>query len=289
MKFVPKAVTRATGRAALKMRKNAPHLLFGAGIISVVGGTVLACRSTLQLETRLDEFKTEVDLRKSDSSPQEMAYIYARHTTQIVKLYAPAVIVGGMGITALTMSHRTLSRRNTALTAAYAGLSNAFEAYRGRVRAEVGEEKERDIYFAATDEVAEIDGKKVEYKQVDPNKFSLYARIFDEYNVNWHPSPELNRLFLRAKQNYFNDLLQVRGHVFLNEVYEELGFEHSSPGSIVGWTISAEGDNYIDFGMFDQYSSRFIEGSEPSVILDFNVDGVIWDKIEKPKKRKELR
>ena len=68
-------------------------------------------------------------------------------------------------------------------------------------------------------------------------------------------------------------------HVLLNEVHDHFGFEHTQPGSVVGWVIGPDGDNYIDFGIFDAYNSSFVNEQERSIILDFNVDGVIYDKI----------
>ncbi len=50
-------------------------------------------------------------------------------------------------------------------------------------------------------------------------------------------------------------------------------------GAIVGWVINGDGDGYIDFGMYDPGSNLFINNIEPRILLDFNVDGVIYDKI----------
>jgi len=91
-------------------------------------------------------------------------------------------------------------------------------------------------------------------------------------------------MFLKAQQNYFNNMLQARGHVFLNEVYDALGMERSSSGTVVGWVIrkDGQGDNFIDFGIFDGESERaraFVNGYERNIRLDFNVDGVIYDLI----------
>jgi hypothetical protein len=88
-------------------------------------------------------------------------------------------------------------------------------------------------------------------------------------------------MFIRSQQNYANDLLNARGHVFLNEVYDMLGIERTSAGAVVGW-VRGNGDNEIDFGVLNDLHSgqRFINGDERSVLLDFNVDGVVYDLIE---------
>ena len=97
---------------------------------------------------------------------------------------------------------------------------------------------------------------------------------------------DYNMMFLRQQQNYFNDLLRVRKHVFLNEVYDALGIPRSQAGAVVGWMISEENDNFIDFGIFDGDKPRsrdFVNGYENSILLDFNVDGVIYNLFTKEK------
>jgi hypothetical protein len=80
-------------------------------------------------------------------------------------------------------------------------------------------------------------------------------------------------------------MLRARGHVFLNDVYDSLGIPRSKAGAVVGWVLNrnGEGDNFISFGVFDgttQEIRDFVNGYEGSILLDFNVDGVIYDKIE---------
>lgn len=284
-KIVPQRVTNTFGRQMLKVKSNSPHILFGAGLVGVVAGTVLACRATLKANDALDELHSDVaavkkDLRDTPDYRKDLTYAYMHGTVRIVRLYAPAVIVTGAGIAALTGSHVTLTKRNTALTAAYTGLQAAYDEYRARVRAEYGEQKELDIYHAATVEKVKEGNKAVEVRIADPNKFSAYARFFDEASTEWDKNADKNRFFITAQQNYLNHLLQARGHVFLNEAYDALGLERSSAGSVVGWILSEEGDNFIDFGIYEAFNARFVNGQERSILLDFNVDGVIYDKIE---------
>lgn len=280
-------VTRSLGRGSLILRKHGPTIGFVGGVAGVVTSTVMACRATLKLADELPEMKHKLEQAKSTNhlsdteKTKDVAYVYTHNTLAVARLYGPSVIVGVVSIAALTGSHVTLNRRNAGLTAAYAAVSKAYDEYRDRIREEVGEERELDIYRGVTQEKTKLNGdsKKSEVSVIDPNKRSPYSRIFDECSSEWTKNPEINRIFITCQQNYLNNRLQVIGHVFLNEAYDALGFERTSAGAVVGWVISEDGDNFIDFGIFEAYNSPFVNGLERSVILDFNVDGPIWDKI----------
>ena len=89
----------------------------------------------------------------------------------------------------------------------------------------------------------------------------------------------MNLFFLKAQQTNANVQLTVRGHVFLNEVYDMLGLPRTAAGAIVGW-VRGNGDDVIDFGIWDNndINSDFVNGYNRSkILLDFNVDGVIYD------------
>ena len=92
----------------------------------------------------------------------------------------------------------------------------------------------------------------------------------------------MNLVFLKQQQNWANELLKTRGHLFLNEVYDMLGIERSKAGQVVGWVYdetNPDCDNYVDFGIYDIYNERkraFVNGWERSILLDFNVDGDIY-------------
>lgn len=289
MKFVPASLSSKIGRQLLHVQKASPALLFGAGVVGVVGATVLACRATLQLEETIDDTQKYLRIAEETAKDEtevkrEKAFVYLRAVGNISKLYGPSIVLGAVSVGCLTSSHNILNRRNAALTAAYAAVNEAFDEYRDRVTAEVGSEKEEDIYRNLEScEIADEKGKKTSAKRVGQGKHSPYARFFDHNSSSWDPYPEHNVVFLRCQQNYLNDKLKARGHVFLNEAYDALGIERSQPGAVVGWVWRGDGDDYIDFGIFNQEMTpqafEFFTGSEGAILLDFNVDGVIFDKI----------
>jgi hypothetical protein len=183
----------------------------------------------------------------------------------------------------LTKSHNLLNERNAALTAAYAAVDKAFNQYRTRVVEKYGEEEDQELRYSAQDVevVNEKTGKKTTRRRVGDDEPSMYARFFDELSTSWSKEPEYNLVFLKCQQSYANDMLKTRGHVFLNEVYDALGIERTKAGQVVGWVISKDGDNFIDFGIYTNQDRvrDFVNGREGAILLDFNVDGVIYDKI----------
>lgn len=279
---LPPSLAKPAFKSAIILRKHAPHILFGAGVVGAVTSTVMACKATLKLSEDLPKMKQDlhnvrVDVESLEEGEQKraIAMVYGSNAAKVAKAYAPAFVVGSASIACLTGSHVTLTRRNTALMAAYTTVSQAYENYRQRVRDEHGEEKEIHTYHGVKDEGTKKEPKLV----VNPNKWSPYARFFDEGSRDFQKNAEVNRLFIQCQQNYANNRLQTEGFLFLNDVYESLGLERTSAGSVVGWVISKDGDNYVDFGILTAANSEAIHGNEPRFLLDFNVDGVIYDKI----------
>lgn len=293
MKLVPDAVSRKIAKQILVGQKHSPTILFTGGVTGVVVSTVLACRATLKLDEVLETAAEKKDLIQNFTPPvgvsytdeerkKDLAVFYVQTSVECLKLYGPAILIGTASVAALTGSHRILSKRNAALTAAYAGAERAFKEYRDRVIAEVGEDKERDIYFGAESRtiVEETDQgpKKVQAKSKTSG--SQYAAFFDETNVNWQPNPEHNVTILKAQQMYANDRLRTKGFLVLNDVYRALGLPETSAGAVVGW-VWGHKDSYVDFGLGDWPNANdYLHGREGAILLDFNVDGVIYDLID---------
>ena len=111
---------------------------------------------------------------------------------------------------------------------------------------------------------------------------SPYAAWFNETCVAWTNDATSNKFFLMHQQHYANEKLKARGYLFLNEVYEMLGIPRTKAGQVVGWIYDKDnpvGDNFVDFGLLDTRNTDFINGYEASVLLDFNPDGDILDRM----------
>lgn len=299
------AVSLSCNKGMMKVAKHSPEILAGIGTVGVIASTVLACKATTKLSGILEETSESVNKVKevasnpvyaekysAEDAQKDMTIIYVQSGVKILKVYLPAIALGTISLGCLLGSNNILRNRNAALSAAYLTVDKSFKEYRKRVVGRFGEQVEKEIrYNIKAEEVEGIvfdeEGNETVVKEtvnvMDPNLYSDYARLFDELNPNWSKSAEYNLMFLRAQQQYANDLLKSRGRLFLNEAYELLGIPKSKAGQIVGWVYDPKnpvGDNFVDFGIYDLTKERvraFVNGYEPAILLDFNVDGNIWD------------
>lgn len=311
-------ITRTFNKAAFKFKKHSPEILVVAGVVGVVGSTVMACKATTKVNDILDDTKDQLDkiheagerlengetlmLKDGEEytveqNKKDLTIVYAQTALKFAKLYAPSVIIGGLSITAILTGHNITRKRNIALAAAYTAVDKSFKEYRGRVVERFGEALDKELkYGIKSKEVDEVvtneDGtESVVKKTVDvvdatnPMNVSEYARFFDDGCAGWTKDPEYNLMFLRDQQRYANDLLKSKGHLFLNEVYDLLGIPRTKAGQIVGWIYDEKhpnGDNFVDFGIYDTNKTAnrdFVNGYERTILLDFNVDGNIWDQM----------
>lgn len=299
MKFVPVKVSRMAGRAMLAGKVHSPTILFAAGVVGVVGTTVLACRATMKLEEVLSEAEDvagaadlalDSDAQYSeDDHKHDMRLLTFRTAGKVTVLYAPAALLGIASIACLAGSHNILSKRNAALTAAYAAVDKAFREYRSRVIEELGEDKDREFRHGVTTRtiVEETKNGPVTREIKTFGGASMYAKIFDDTNPNWCIAPEYSLNFLRIAQATLSDKLRADGHLFLNDVYRALGFPDTKAGAIVGWFYDekrlpgSHGNNFVDFGLFDKGKElelhEFVSGREGTLLVDFNVEGPILD------------
>lgn len=300
-------MVRAFNRTGLKLKKHSPEILMTVGVIGVVASGVIACKATLKVQDIIDDAKQKIDMIHEVSNDPEMsdkysaedgkkdlAIVYTQTAVKFIKLYGPSVAIGVASLGCMIGSNRILNKRNVALAAAYTAVDKSFKEYRDRVIDRFGKQLDKELkYGIKAQEIEEVSvdekGKEIVKKNtvevMDPNCYSQYSIVFDDGNAGWDPDPELTKYFLIQQQNWANERLKARGHLFLNEVYDMLGVKRTKAGAQVGWIYDEKnntGDNFVDFGIFDINKPKacdFVNGLEKVIILDFNVDGVILDLI----------
>lgn len=298
--------SRFFNNAGLQIKKHSPEIFVGVGIAGTVVSTVLACKATTKVGAILEETKQTKDIihygmengniegtpYTQEDGKKDLTIVYAQTGVKLFKLYAPAIAVGALSITSIIAGHNILKKRNLALAAAYTVVDKGFKNYRKNVVERFGEQIDKELrYNIKAKEIEEtyIDekGKEKTRKEIVntiDDDISEYARFWDDGNTGWTKDPEYNLMYLRRQQDWANEKLRSRGHLFLNEVYDELGIPRSKRGNIVGWIYKGDDkycDSYVDFGIYNNREGNrlFVNGHERSILLDFNVDGPILDLI----------
>lgn len=299
---IMKSVNGVASKAVMKLKKHSPEILVVAGIAGTVVSAVLACKATTKVAEILDETKGTLDTihegmetgaingqeYTTEDGKKDMVEVYAQTGMKLAKLYGPAIILGTLSITSILASNNILRKRNVALGAAYAAIDKSFKEYRGRVIERFGEQVDTELKYgikAKKFEEIEVDPETRKEKKVkktvmvaDPNLQSDYAVYFDSKSRNYETNPDYNRMFLKAQQAFANDKLQTRGHLFLNEVLDDLDLPRTPAGQIVGWTKDGP-DGYVNFRIVEVERETEDGRHEPALLLDFNVEGNIWEKM----------
>lgn len=300
---IMKSVSGVVNKTTMTLKKHSPEILVVAGVVGAVASAVIACKATTKVGKITEEAKDNIDTihdsEKNGVTPagetytkedaqKDLAITYVQTGIKYAKLYAPAVILGSFSVTSILASNNILRKRNVALGAAYAAIDKSYKEYRGRVIERFGEQVDQELKYnikAKKFEEIETDpetGKQKKVKKTvmvaDPNLQSDYAVYFDNKSRNYETNMDYNRMFLKAQQQYANDKLQARGHVYLNEVLDDLDLPRTPAGQIVGWTKDGP-DGYINFRIIEVERETEDGRHEPALLLDFNVEGNIWSQM----------
>lgn len=238
---------------------------------------------------------------------KELIKAYIKAGFKIGKLYAPVAIAEVASIGLMSLGYGSLNTRYLSSLAACSILEREYSKYRKNVIDNLGEDIDQQFRFGLKDkEIENVELDKNGNPKTDKNGvikttktkervledpemegYSGYAVIYDkQHSTQFEGDDETgmatsfyNREFLIKQQDYFNMLLKYRpSHtVFLNEVYQALGYKPTKAGQVVGWHYDPDnpiGDNKIIFVPIEFYDESY---RAKSVILDFNVDGNVWN------------
>jgi hypothetical protein len=299
---------RQGNRALFFAKKYSPEILTGTGIVAGVVAGFMGAKATLKLEALVADLEMALEQHRqlrfhtTEEQYTRMAYIrditgdYAIATAKIAKNYAPTITMASAATVCILGAHGIMKRRTVTVIAAYEALERVYNGYRERVIEEFGEEKDRDYRLGIRDGKTHIltnDETGVKHKvteaTIDPTVPSQYARFFDEQSADFNKRTEDNLTFLNAQQRFANYRLNRDGFLFLNDVYDMLGLPKTAAGQVVGWLSDKHdefndqpADHFVDFGIYDPRdtkSRQFVNGNEKYILLDFNPDGLIWDRI----------
>lgn len=303
------SIAKTAGNAVIfQAKKHAPEILLALGSAGMLGTIFLASKETLKAKDVIEQHKeARATIEEASKLPKEeysdddrkkdKAQLYIATAKDLTKTYYPAIILGAASFACIFSSFGIIKGRNAAILAAYNAVSKSYEEYRNKVRDKIGEEEEADIYAGrVTEKVDSVktneEGKEVKTKEKikvfkDSKGNCLWSVFFDELNPYNKHDPYLNKQVLQQMERDLTDKLNSKGWLSLLEAYEYVGIDIAPDDTrlkdlqLLGWRSKKYGGKgYVSFGLFDGYKQEkidFVNGREKSVLLDFNIDGYIYD------------
>jgi len=299
------AIVEKAGVLASKLKfkaiDKAPELYFVGGVAFLFGTIALTYKKTLKFQEIMEEHnrmledqqeiadKVNAGIIKENYSVEaqkaDRRGIYIKTAIKTAKNWAPVVLTGVTSILMFGKSFGILKGRYFSAASMAASLMAENKQLKERIKEEFGDDGVEKVTRPKTETVVDPETGEFEKVPVDKDyKTELrwpYQRFFDESNPNWTKSNENNKFWLRAREKWANKKLQERGFLFLNEVYDMLELpecEWAEGGQIYGWVYyknpevaeAMGADNKVSFGLLD--SKTFVNGVEPSILLNFNID-----------------
>ncbi len=233
---------KAFGKHTLFLvKKYSPEILLATGTAATITSGILFSRAGTKAE-RMRKYETKAEQ---------------------VKHYIPAALTMCAGIGCYFGTYTIMRRRFLAALAACAALEKAYK-----------ELATRNEYQNKVESLAASPNEEKEFEIIED---SPYAVVYSKETTNeWYEEIERIRFFLKQQEKFAQYKLDSDGYIFLNDVYKLLGLKKkTSVGQICGWKKGDNSDNFIEF----RYDLKELADGSNSMIIDFNVDGVIWDKI----------
>lgn len=300
-------------KAAQFVIKNKGIILsVGAGVFEI-GAIVTASKQSIKAEkiiapvnVEITELKKEMENTETGSpefidNKKKIRKIQTDTFVKLVKVYSVPTILTLLSLTCIGGSYKIMHNRQIALTGAYMTLEKSFQSYRDRVKAELGEDKEKDIYQNASYETKQVvDEETGEVRDEIVRKIGeggTYELVFDETCKGFSRNGHANYTYLMTAQQQLNLDLCRHGYVFLIDVIDALGMDKSTmdrdllaAARVVGWLydpFDSRLQSHISLGISNlknepnEIGRDLFNNAEHVAYLTLNPDGIIaFDRVD---------
>ena len=246
-----KGVSLAAKAAGRFLQRNSPQILIGIAIAGVVTTAVMAAKATPAAIDALDE-------QLAEWPDNHDAPLHTFDEVKVVwKLYIPAVISGGLTVTAILLANRIQSNRIAAAVGAYSLAEAALAEYQDAVLRET----DKKTFEKIRDNVAQtrLDGSEVPL-DTQTAQTGGSTLCYDSWTGRYF-NGSVDKI--QRAVNEFNHRLINDTWMTLNELYSEIGLENAASGEGVGWTP----DRLVEL----TNQTLLSPDNTPCYVLDFRV------------------
>lgn len=259
----------------LNLKKNAPAILTGVGIVGVGATAYLAYKHGPAVEEIINEAR---ELKEEGLEVDKKAV-----ALDIAKELTPPVASGLASIGCFIWSYNIQAARISTLSMAFTAVTKELGHVKDRYRETHGD-KAYSEFFSPTEtyKVTKVDSKGKE-KEVDEQKKkedSFYRGLmsgvwFDgssEYVVDDH---DYNLAWVESQIAKLDLIIFQKGHMLVNEALEMLGYERCRQGALLGWAVTGGFKTSVQH-MWNE--DRQIQ--EPQIYITWDTPTYIYEDVE---------
>jgi hypothetical protein len=223
------------------LNKNASTILTCAGALGVIATAVAAVMATPKAMRLIEKHEEE----KGEKLTK----------LEVVKTagpsYIPSILIGTSTIACIFGANVANKRQQATLVGLYSLLDSSYKEYKEKVNETFGPDAEEKIIKSiAGDHLSAEDLPELEEGKIRFMDFHS-MQIFDSTMED-----------IKKAENLVNDILRMRGSVYLDEYLLALGLPGGMCQSDLGWDIQTLNENGIDNLRFDYEQIRLSNGDE---------------------------
>lgn len=232
------------------LNRNASTILTWAGAFGLIATVVSAVKATpkaMKLIEKREEEKGEKLTKMEVVKTAGPAYI-------------PSFMIGTSTIACIFGANVANKRQQATLVGLYSLLDSSYKEYKEKVNATFGPDaEERIIKSIAEDHLTE---------DILPELAEGQSRFMDFYSMQVFESTIED---VRKAENFINDILRMRGNVYLDEYFLALGLPGGMCQSDLGWNTQILYENGLDELRFD-YERIQLDNGEECYILALPIE-----------------
>lgn len=214
-----------------KLNNSSPEILIGLALAGFAGSTIMAVKATPKAIKLIEE---EKQIRKENNEPEMTKFDIVKTAW---KPYIPSVTFFAVSSACVLSSNNIVTKRNTAMVAAYKLTEKAYHEYKDAVIEQIGEVKEREIVDTISERrlTNEPITNTVIFGSGDSLFYDSLSGRYFKTNMNI-----VEKSIIDINFRIINDM-----YASVNDFYELLDLEFTSSGNEMGWDVSNKLEVYF--------------------------------------------
>lgn len=230
-----------------KLNSSSPELLIGLALAGFAGSTIMAVKATPKAMKLIEE---EKQIRIENKEPEMTKFDVMKVAW---KPYVPSVTFFTISAACVMGSNNIITKRNTAIVAAYKVTEKAFHEYKDAVVEQIGEVREKEI----VDRVSE---KRLSSDQ--PTNTVIFGSgdslFYDTLSGRYFKSN-----MMEVEKAIVDVNFRIINHMYasVNDLYDYLDLEFTSAGNEMGWDVSNKLEVY--------FSARVTPDGQACIVINY--------------------